>query len=126
MSIPSTIGQFEQLVMTAILALGEEAYGVTIHARVEELSASKSVSLGAVYATLDRLEDKGLVRSWLSDPTPERGGRSKRHYRLGAAGERALHQSALTARRICDVVEQTWGSSIWSLNPRRWKPARQH
>jgi DNA-binding PadR family transcriptional regulator len=116
MADPVSLGQFEQLVLTAILTLKENAYGVTIHARVEELSRPKRVVLGAVYATLDRLEDKGLIVSWLSDPTPERGGRSKRHYRLEKAGERALHESVLTAKRICDVVEHAWG---------KWKPARQ-
>jgi PadR family transcriptional regulator PadR len=125
MSIPAAVGQFEQLVLTAVLTLDANAYGVTIHAKVEELSRPKSVSLGAVYATLDRLEDKGLISSWLSDPTPERGGRSKRHYRLEAAGERALRESALTARRICDAVEHVWGASTWSPS-RRWKPVRQH
>jgi DNA-binding PadR family transcriptional regulator len=116
MAEANSLGQFEQLVLTAILTLGENAYGVTIHAKVEELSRPKRVVLGAVYATLDRLEDKGLIASWLSDPTPERGGRSKRHYRLEKSGERALHDSVLTAKRICDVVENTWG---------KWKPARQ-
>ena len=125
MSETATIGQFEQLVLTAVLALEANAYGVTIHARVEELSQPKAVSLGAVYATLDRLEDKGLVTSWLSDPTPERGGRSKRHYRLESAGERALHESALTAKRICDTVEHVWGANVWNPS-RKWRPARQH
>jgi DNA-binding PadR family transcriptional regulator len=123
---PTSVGQFEQLVMTAILARGENAYGVTIHATVEELAHPRSAQLGAVYATLDRLEDKGLVTSWLSDPTPERGGRSKRHYRLEPAGERALHESALTARRVCDAVERIWGAAAWSPSSRRWKPVRQH
>ena len=113
----TSLGQFEQLVMTAILALRDEAYGITIHAKVEELSRPKKVALGAVYATLDRLEDKELVASWLSDPTPERGGRSKRHYRLEPEGEAALRESALTAKRVCDVVERSWGAI--------WKPARQ-
>jgi PadR family transcriptional regulator, regulatory protein PadR len=109
-----SIGQFEQLVMTAILKCGRSAYGVTIHNTVEVLSGGKTVSLGAVYATLDRLEDKGLISSWLADPTPERGGRSKRHYRLESNGERALRESALTARRICAVVEEVWGTGAWS------------
>jgi DNA-binding PadR family transcriptional regulator len=109
-----SIGQFEQLVLTAILQCGRNAYGVTVHQAVERLSGAKSVSLGAVYATLDRLEDKGLISSWLADPTPERGGRSKRHYRLESDGERALRESALTARRICEVVEEAWGTGIWS------------
>jgi DNA-binding PadR family transcriptional regulator len=125
MSDAATIGQFEQLVLTAILGLEDNAYGVSIHARVEELSQPKTVSLGAVYATLDRLEDKGLVTSWLSDPTPERGGRSKRHYRLESAGERALHESALTAKRVCEAVEHVWGAHVWNPS-RKWKPARQH
>jgi DNA-binding PadR family transcriptional regulator len=123
---PASIGQFEQVVMTAILDLADNAYGVTIHQKVEQLIHPKSVALGAVYATLDRLEDKGLVASWLSDPTPERGGRSKRHYRLAGAGERALRESILTARRVCDVVEQTWGVNAWNPGARKWKPVRQH
>jgi DNA-binding PadR family transcriptional regulator len=117
MSDTNSLGQFEQLVMTAILSLGENAYGITVHAKVEELVRPKKVALGAVYATLDRLEDKELVASWLSDPTPERGGRSKRHYRLEPDGENALRESALTAKRVCDVVERRWGAI--------WKPARQ-
>ena len=67
-----SLGQFEQLVLTAILALREDAYGVTIQAKVQELARPKPVSLGAVYVTLDRLEDKGFIASWLSEPTPER------------------------------------------------------
>jgi DNA-binding PadR family transcriptional regulator len=125
MADPISLGQFEQLVMTAILTLRENAYGVTIHSKIEELVSPKPVSLGAVYATLDRLEDKGLIASWLSEPTPERGGRSKRHYRLQDSGMRALRESALTAKRICDSIEQSWGGNIWSPNLRKWKPARQ-
>ena len=123
MADPVSLGQFEQIVLTAILTLEENAYGVTIHAKVEDLSRPKRAVLGAVYATLDRLEDKGLIASRLSDPTPERGGRSKRHYRLENSGERALHDSVLTAKRICDVVEDAWGESVW--NPGKWKPVRQ-
>jgi len=125
MAPAESIGQFEQFVMAAILALGDNAYGVTIHAKVEGLVQPRSVSLGAVYATLDRLEDKGLVSSWLSDPTPERGGRSKRHYRLESLGEQALHQSALSAKRLCDDLERIWGAKAWQPG-RAWKPARQY
>jgi DNA-binding PadR family transcriptional regulator len=116
MAKPDSLGQFEQLVMTAILARREEAYGVTIHSKVEELARPKAVSLGAVYVTLDRLEDKGLIASWLSDPTPERGGRAKRCYRLEALGERVLEESAVTARRIWDSLVEVWGRE-WG---RRW------
>ena len=107
--------------MAAIVKCGANAYGVTIHAAVEELSSSKSVVLGAVYATLDRLEEKGLVSSWLSDPTPERGGRSKRHFRLERDGERALRESVLMARRICGAIEDVWGEDVWTG---QWKTAR--
>lgn len=112
MKAQASIGQFEQIVMAAVLRCGRDAYGVTIHEAVEELSAPKSVALGAVYATLDRLEDKGLVSSWLSDPTPERGGRSKRHYQLEPDGKRALRESVLAARRICEAVAEIWGTEM--------------
>lgn len=126
MAKPDSLGQFEQLVLTAILNLGDDAYGVTIHAKVEALAKPKTVSLGAVYVTLDRLEDKGLISSWMSDPTPERGGRSKRCYRLEALGERALQESALTAQRIWETVAEAWGKEIGQWGPRRpkWNPAR--
>jgi DNA-binding PadR family transcriptional regulator len=115
-----SLGQFEQLVLTAILTLRGDAYGVTIHARVEELAKPKTISLGAVYVTLDRLEDKGLVSSWLSDPTPERGGRAKRCYRLEALGERALRESAVTARRIWDAVAEVFAPG--SIEPGPFGP----
>ena len=124
MAAPASVGQFEQYVLTAILSLRDQAYGVTIHQKVCEIVGPRPVSLGAVYATLDRLEDKGLVTSWLSDPTPERGGRSKRHYRLQALGERSLHESAVSAKRVVDSLESLWGGDAWSLG-RKWKPARQ-
>jgi PadR family transcriptional regulator, regulatory protein PadR len=109
MSRADSIGAFEQLVLTAVLSLGDGAYGVTIHARVEGLVRPKKVALGAVYVTLDRLEGKGLISSRLSDPTPERGGRAKRCYRLEALGERALQESAVTARRVWESLTRVWG-----------------
>jgi len=112
-----SIGQFEQLVLTAILALREDAYGVTIHGKVGELAQPKRVSLGAIYVTLDRLEDKGFVSSWLSDPTSERGGRAKRCYRLEALGEQALRESAATAMRVSEVITHVFGKD-WA---RKWK-----
>jgi PadR family transcriptional regulator PadR len=112
-----SLGQFEQLVLTAIVALREDAYGVSIHERVRTLAAPRPVALGAIYVTLDRLEDKGFVTSWYSDPTPERGGRAKRCYQIEALGERALREAAETARRMQDALAEAWGS-------RRWKPVR--
>ena len=112
-----TLGQFEQIVLTAILALGDNGYGVTIHAKVEELSKPRKVARGAVYATLDRMEDKGLIASWLSDPTPERGGRSRRHYRVEKPGEKALRESAKQAQRLFEVI-------AGRLEGLAWKPRR--
>jgi PadR family transcriptional regulator, regulatory protein PadR len=114
------LGQFEQTVLTAILRCGEKAYGVPIHAAVEALAARK-VSPGAVYATLDRLEDKGLINSWLSDPRPERGGRARRYYRLQRDGELALRESLIVARRLWEAVKAAGGQDIWSAlsNPIR-------
>ena len=108
------------MVLTAILTLREEAYGVTINSRVQELARPKTASLGAVYVTLDRLEDKGLVASRLSDPTPERGGRARRYYRLEALGERALRESAVTAKRIWDVAAEVWGKEWAKQWGKRW------
>jgi PadR family transcriptional regulator PadR len=116
MATHDSLGQFEQLVLSAILALRDDAYGVTIHSKVQELALPKAVSLGAVYVTLDRLEDKGFVASWMTDPRPERGGRAKRCYRLEALGERALQESAVTAKRVSDLVAEVWGKE-WA---REW------
>jgi len=117
MALPASLGQFEQMVLTAIVALDGNAYGVTIHAKVEELSKPRKVTRGAVYATLDRLEDKRLIASWLSEPTRERGGRSRRHYRLEKTGENALRESAQTARRMYESIAD-------SLRGLAWKPPR--
>ncbi len=120
MAKPDSVGQFEQLVLTAILTRRDDAYGVSIHSKVQELARPKAVSLGAVYVTLDRLEDKGMVKSWLSDPTPERGGRAKRCYRLEALGERALEESAVTAKRIWDGIAEVWGKEWAKQWGKRW------
>ena len=113
MASPVFVGQFEQIILTAVLSLGDNAYGVTVHAKAQALSHPKSVSLGAVYATLDRLEDKRLISSWLSEPTAERGGRSRRHYKLERTGEQALRESASTAQRIVETIAQSWGGAAW-------------
>jgi PadR family transcriptional regulator, regulatory protein PadR len=118
-----SLGQFEQLVLTAVLSLRDNAYGVTIHGRVWELAQPKEVSLGAIYVTLDRMEDKGLVSSWLSDPTPERGGRSKRFYRIEALGERALEESAATAKRMWDSIVAVWGKEWAKKWGKEWGKA---
>jgi DNA-binding PadR family transcriptional regulator len=115
MARTESCGQFEQLVLTAILSLGDNAYGVTIHSKVEELSA-KPASLGAIYVTLDRLEDKGFLSSRLTDPTAERGGRAKRCYIVEESGSRALRESMESARRMWNEVaaKQKWGKKAWA------------
>ena len=89
---------FELMVLLAILRVGDEAYGVLI-AREIERTAGRTVLLGAIYAALDRLDAMGLVASTIGDPTPERGGRAKRFFRVTRQGLRAVRdtQRALTA-----------------------------
>ena len=98
------LGEFEQLVLLALLRQGNDAYGVPIADDITERTR-RSVSLGAVYKTLERLEDKGLVSSRLGEPTPERGGRRKKHYRVLAAGQRALKHSIEGLRAMTEGLE---------------------
>jgi|SRR5579872_3171887 len=85
------LNRFEGWVVLAVARLGKDlAYGATIHEEVEKLSGRRIVSLGAIHTSLDRLEKKGMVSSKLSEPIAERGGRSKRLFRVEAAGEIAL------------------------------------
>jgi PadR family transcriptional regulator PadR len=86
---PDLPGGFEQLVMLAVMRLGDNAYGMTVRTELEERT-SRKVSLGAVYSTLDRLEAKGYVTSKQSPGEAEREGRARRFFRLTAAGSRAL------------------------------------
>ena len=96
---PLYLGEFELLVLLAILRLDHDAYGVTIRDALER-ETSREVALGAIYKTLARLEDKGYLSSRLGDPTPERGGRRKKLYRLETLGSRALKQSVSDLRRL--------------------------
>jgi len=84
-----TLGEFEQVVLLAVLRLGDNAYGVTIR---EEIAActERHPSPGALYTTLDRLEDRGLVNSKFGDPTPQRGGRAKRFFTVTRSGLQAV------------------------------------
>jgi len=100
----AALGEFEQMILLAILQRREDAYGTTVH---EELSrhTKRPVARGAVYMTLDRLEKKGLLTSTLSDPTPERGGRSKRCYSLTRQAIQALKDSRRTLLSLWDGLE---------------------
>jgi DNA-binding PadR family transcriptional regulator len=86
------LGDFEQLVLLGVLRLEEGAYGAAIRQEIHARSG-RDVSINAVYTTLDRLEDKGLLRSWVGDPTPQRGGRRRKFYALRPAGVAALRQA---------------------------------
>jgi len=86
------LGEFEQLILFAMLRLGDEAYGVTIREEIEANTA-REVSAGAVYTTLDRMEKRGLVSSCFGEPSPERGGKRKKFYRLEEPGAELLDRS---------------------------------
>ncbi len=96
--IPS-LGEFEQTVLLAILRVGENAYGVTIRAEIAACT-DREPAPGALYTTLDRLEDKGLVSSSMGDPTPERGGRAKRYFKVTAAGIAAVARAQRSYQRL--------------------------
>jgi DNA-binding PadR family transcriptional regulator len=86
------LGSLEQIVLLALVRLGEDAYGVTVRMEIEK-RAGRSLSIGAIYSTLSRLEAKGYVSSQTGEATAERGGRAKRHFRVEADGLRALRAS---------------------------------
>ena len=86
------LGELEQAVMMAIIRHGANAYGVPIRRELGE-RLGREISFGAVYTTLERLEAKGFISSRTGDPTPERGGRAKRFYRVEAPGHRALNEA---------------------------------
>jgi len=98
------LGEFEQLVILALLRLGRDAYGMTVRRELEE-TAGRPVALGAVYATLDRLEEKGLVTSWHTDPDPSRGGHPRRYFKVEPAGEQALARSREMMQRMWNGVD---------------------
>lgn len=95
------LGEFEHIVVLALLRLEDRAYGVTVRQEIQHRT-NRDVSIGAVYATLDRLEAKGYVKSHRGDPTPERGGRSKRYFRVTAEGVTAVNR---TQRALWSMTE---------------------
>jgi len=92
MSDRSYLGEFELMILLAVLHLGDEAYGVPISRELER-HRRRDISVGSVYAALERLESKGLVASSLGDPTPERGGKAKRYFRVTKEGLRQVHET---------------------------------
>jgi PadR family transcriptional regulator PadR len=103
------LGEFEIYVMLALAHLAQEAYGVPIRQEITRRTG-REIAIGAVYATLSRLEEKGLVRHTLSDPLPVQGGRTRKYFTLTAVGERALaHATTMLARMM-----------------RGWRPRTEH
>ena len=98
---PSGLGDFEQLVLLALVRLKDDAYGVTIHDEIVR-RARREVTIAAVYKTLERLEAKGLAVSRVGEPTAERGGRRKKYFSIQPAGRRALAQALASLRRMTD------------------------
>lgn len=98
------LGEFEHIVLLAVMRLAERAYGVTVRQEIEART-KREVSIGAIYATLDRLEAKGYVRSRTGDPTPERGGRSKRFFRITAQGMSAINRTHGALRRLTEGLD---------------------
>jgi PadR family transcriptional regulator PadR len=88
-----TLGTLEFQVLAVLLEHPRDAYGITIMQRIEERTG-KARSLAAIYATLDRLQRKGLVSSWWGEPTDERGGRRKRYYKIEASGAEAVRRES--------------------------------
>jgi DNA-binding PadR family transcriptional regulator len=101
-----TLGEFEQCVLLAVVHLGDAAYGVPIRQEIETRTA-RDVAIGALYTSLDRLERKGYLRSAMSDPTPQRGGRSKRYFTLTPRGALVLRQSHERMTRMWEGLAPT-------------------
>lgn len=98
------LGEFEQMVILAILRLGDDAYGMTVRRELER-TAARNVTFGTVYGTLDRLEEKGFVSSRHADPEPVRGGRARRYFRVEPQGELALVRARDMMGRLWDGVQ---------------------
>ena len=103
------LGEFEQLILLAILRLGDDAYGVTIRAELSE-RAGRTVAPGALYTALERLEAKGLITSRMGNPTPQRGGRAKRFVTVTATGIEALSRALQAYERLLDGLKVVRGS----------------
>ena len=103
------LGEFEQVTLLALLRLEPEAYGASVQREIETRT-DRPVLLSSVYTTLDRLERKGLVTSWIGAPTPERGGRRKKYYRLEPVGAEALTSALRMVKQLASGIERRLAS----------------
>jgi PadR family transcriptional regulator, regulatory protein PadR len=94
-----SLGEFEQIVLLAILRVGKDAYGVTIGSEIQN-QTGRVPAPGALYTTLDRLEEKGFVRSQMGDPTPQRGGRAKRFFKVTSIGVQAVTKAQQSYQKL--------------------------
>src|SRR5262245_52137951 len=99
------LGELEQLVLLALARLGDDAYGVSVLQTIED-STGRNITMGTVYKTLWRLEQKKFVSCWIADPTSERGGRRKKMYELTPLGKRALRESLEGLRRMTEGLSK--------------------
>lgn len=97
------LGEFEYLMLSAAARLGQDAYGAAIRQQIEH-ATGRRCSLGALYTTIDRLESKGLLRTWMGDPTAQRGGRPKRMVRVTPKGVRAARDFYAAVNRVTSGV----------------------
>ena len=104
--MPTPLGSLELAALLAVARLGDEAYGLAVREDLSE-RVGRDYSVGAIYTTLQRLEDKGLLVSHASDPLPVRGGRSRRHFRLTGAGRRAIRDAERQAAAMWAGVGAT-------------------
>ena len=98
------LGELEQLVLLGVMRVGDNAYGVPVHDEIQR-RANRDLTLGTIYKTLTRLEDKGLVVSRVGAPTAERGGRRTRIYSVTPAGKRSLQASLRTLQRMSSGLD---------------------
>jgi PadR family transcriptional regulator, regulatory protein PadR len=116
------LGNFELMVMLALMQLAEEAYGVAILREIEERSG-REVAPSSLYAALERLEEKGLVSSELGEPTPAPGGRAKRYFRVTAKGLRELRETRRALKKLWRGLPQLEGGATSGSHGRpRWQP----
>ena len=102
------LGEFEYLLITAASRLGDDAYGAAIREEIES-TARRKCSIGALYTTIERLEGKGLITTWMGESTPERGGRAKRMVRVTAKGVRA-------AKEFYEAMMRVSRGASWAVN----------
>jgi len=100
------LGEFEELVLLTIGVLYDEAYGVAIKKEMEE-QLGRTVSIGAVHASVNRLEEKGFLVSRFGDPTKERGGKRKKFYRVTTEGQEALQEARNMRQKLWDMIPKT-------------------